>query len=130
MPEARAAAERLLPDDRAGRLVVDVEVAGREAQHARCACAIAARSWAMIEPVSAYGATDSIWVEHRVVVGVVVDVHARIGPKYSVVKIVVRRVGALDDRRPHEVALAVVGRAAGDDRRASASSLGPVERRR
>jgi hypothetical protein len=28
----------------------------------RCAEAIAVRSWAMIEPVSAYGATDSIWV--------------------------------------------------------------------
>ena len=52
------AAERLLADDRAGGLVVDVEVARREPQRARSPAAIAARSWAMIEPVSAYGATS------------------------------------------------------------------------
>ena len=49
------AAERLLADDRAGRLVVDVEVAGREPQHVRDASSTAARSRAKTAPVSAYG---------------------------------------------------------------------------
>ncbi len=59
------AAERLLPDDRAGRLVVDVEVPRREPQPRRCARSIAARSCAKTAPVSAYGARRSTSVEHR-----------------------------------------------------------------
>ena len=80
------AAERLLPDHRAGRLVVDVEVAGREPQRVAPPSRSTRRSVAKIEPVSAYGAARSAWRD-RVVERARRRRRARprIGPKYSVV---------------------------------------------
>ena len=58
VPGRARAAERLLPDDRAGRLVVDVEVAGRVAQ--RLLRRGRRASSEKTAPVSAYGAVLSI----------------------------------------------------------------------
>ena len=112
------AAERLLPDDGAGRLVVDVEVAGGVAEAVRRLLdgrAILGEDRAG-QPV---GRRRVDQVERVVPVLLVVDVRRDDGAEELVAQQPEVRVAGLDHRRLDEEALRVVGAAADDD-------LGPV----
>lgn len=80
----------------------------------------------MIAPVRAYDRFHLL--QHLGVLPVRVDVHREDRPEVLGDEHLVARVGALDDRRPHEVAHGVVIGAAGDDVEA-ARRVGPVDGR-
>ena len=114
-----AAAKRLLSDDGAGRLVIDIEVAGGETQRAHC-----------LVDGEAIGREDGpgqgirrrrLELMHRRtprpsrISRVVVDMHREDRPEVFVREYVVRRVRGLDDCRPDEEANTVIGLTAGQD---------------
>src|SRR5205085_10829203 len=122
-----AAAEGLLADDGAGGLVVDVEVAGREAE----LFAGGGRRGAVLGDDAAgeaVGRGGLHLLQHGVVVGVVVDVDAQDRAEVLVLEDLVLRVGGDQDRRADEVALGVVVGAAGHDLDGRVG-LGAVDRR-
>ena len=94
VPLARRAAERLLSDHRTGRLVVDVEVAGREPQHLH-------RLDDGLAVLCDDRAGQAVWgdvgslPDHPVVVGVVVDEHPEEWPEVLGREDLVRRVVGL-----------------------------------
>ena len=124
------AAERLLPDDRAGRLVVDVEVAGGEPQRMV--------SFGDGRPVlgddGAGQAVRAALVDQAQRVGegagagVVVHVHRQDRPEVLGAERLIGRVLAEQHGRLHEEAFGVVVGATGGDREA-VGRLGPVHGR-
>ena len=118
-------AERLLADDGAGGLVVDVEVARREAQPVlglqhRVAIVGDHRAG---QRILRAGVDD---VEHLLVVRIGIDVHRQDRPEVFGGERLVAGVVGQQHRRPNEIAFAVVVFAAGGDRD-TGSTLGAFD---
>src|ERR1035437_576281 len=109
-----AAAEGLLADHGAGRLVVDVEVARRVAQHVCCGVdggAVGGEDGAG-EPVRR-GGVDG--VQQRLPVGLIVRMHREDGAEELALHQLVVGVVGLEDGGTHEPADGAVALAAGDE---------------
>src|SRR5437660_8215766 len=109
-----SASERLHPDDRAGRLVVDVEVAGGVDEPFRGfpdRLPVAGEDRAG-QPVRACAVAE---VERLVELAVSVAIDGQVRTKELLPQQLEVRLGRLDDRRPDEPSDLVVALAAGDD---------------